>query len=118
MTKARDALRTAWLAVGRDPSSAVSSHSLKQKQTEFSDRVTEINLKVDRLNMIVPTLYQQIARFDVVKEEEMIAAQCREHTELQPASAYNHQQPQQSDADSSTVTLTDVLRELKALFTA
>jgi len=69
-------------------------------------------VKVDRLNMIVPTLYQQIARFDVTKEQRTIAAE--------PSAARStaaHEQ-QQSSADNSSVTFTDVFRQLKALFTA
>jgi len=115
-------LRRAQLTLGHDSASPVSSRLWKQKQTEFCDKVTEINLKVDRLNMIVPTLYQQIARFDAVKEQQMIATQCREQTELSSTPTYQQQQQQQqqqheSAADSNTVSLTDVLRQLKQLFT-
>jgi len=104
MTKARDELRAAQL------SSHISSRLLKQKQVEFCDRVADINMKVDRLNMIVPTLYQQIARFDAVKEQQCIAKQCIEQTELE------HEPQHKSAGDSNTVTFTEVLRQLKALF--
>jgi len=116
MTRARDALRTARLSLVQDPSSPVSSRAWKQTQAEFCERVAEINLKVDRLNMIVPTLYQQIARFDVVKEQQTIAAECREQTDS--VTPYQQQPQQQSAGDSNTVTFTDVLRQLKQLFTA
>jgi len=69
-------------------------------------------VKVDRLNMIVPTLYQQIARFDVTKEQRTIVEE--------PSAARStaaHEQ-QQSSADNSSATFTDVFRQLKALFTA
>jgi len=68
-------------------------------------------VKVDRLNMIVPTLYQQIARFDVVKEQQTIA---EEPSALQCTPP---DEQQQQSADNNAVTFTDVLRELKALFT-
>jgi len=105
MTKARDELRAARL------SSPINSRLWKQKQLEFCERVADVNVKVDRLNMIVPTLYQQIARFDTVKEQVSIAKQCTEQTETE-------HEPQHDDsaADSNAVTFTDVLRQLKALF--
>jgi len=104
MTKARDELRAARL------SSPINSRLQKQKQVEFCERVADINVKVDRLNMIVPTLYQQIARFDVVKEQDTIAEQCKEHTE------HEHESQHESAADSNPFTFTEVLRQLKALF--
>ena len=84
----------------------------KQKQAEFYDRVADINMKVDRLNMIVPTLYQQIAHFDVAKEQQKIA---EEQSTPQSTPAQNQQR--QSSSNNNSVTFTDFLRELKALFT-
>lgn len=110
ITKAREELRAAQLALSQDASSPVSRRLWKQKQAEFCDRVADLNVKVDRLNMIVPTLYQQIARFDAMKEQQTIAEQYREQTDQ---SLDQHQ----SATDSCSITFTDVLRQLKALFT-
>ena len=65
--------------------------------------------------MIVPTLYQQIARFDAGKEQQAIVSECREETQSMTS---DQQQQQQSTGDSNPVTFTDVLRQLKQLFTA
>jgi len=115
MSKARDDLRAARLALSRDPSSPISRRLWKEKQVEFCERIADINVKVDRLNMIVPTLYQQIARFDVVRELETITEQCLEQYKSEPVSTYRH--GRESVDESGTVTLTDVWRQLKTLFT-
>jgi len=121
MKKARDDLRAVWLAtVGCDTSrrSAVNKRMWRQKQTEFCERIAEVNVKVDRLNMIVPTLYQQIARFDADREQQVIVGEesCRDGScdELLQSAAYQHQS---GDDSSRAVTLTAVLRQIKQLFT-
>jgi len=114
MTKARDDLRAGYATLGRDPSSPVNRRMWKNKQSEFCNRVADINVKVDRLNMIVPTLYQQIARFNVAKEQQSVIGDQRQEQTESSSSSCDHRQ---STADSNSVTLSDVLRELKALFT-
>jgi len=116
MRKARDELRAAQLTRSRGPCSPVNSRLYRQKQVDFRDRVADINMKVDRLNMIVPTLYQQIARFDVAKEEGAIVKQCREQSESDSAQRLQPHQQARIDT-SSPATFTEVLKELKALFT-
>ena len=115
MRKLRDELRAAQLSFSQDPSSSVRQRLWKQTQREFRDRVADVNLKVDRLNMIVPTLYQQIARFDAARELETAAQQCQEQTSHQNDDEYEH--CEQSAGDSSPVTLTDIWRQVRALFT-
>ena len=114
MRRARQELRAA-LVLCQSPSSPVNSRLWTQKKAEFCSRVADINVKVDRLNMIVPTLYQQIAQFDVVKEQQAIAEEQSACHSTPPHEQQQH--PQRSSPDSNSVTFTDVLRELKALFT-
>jgi len=129
IAKARDTLRSAELALGQAQNQQHSSSSssstasslvitrsrlLKQKRSEFADKVAEINAKVDRLNMIVPTLYQQIARFDTVKEMRVIATQCGvEQTQQQQQL---HDVSTDNSNNNNAVRFTDVLRQLKQLF--
>ena len=110
MRKARDSLAAAWLRVSGDSSSPVNSRLWTQRRAEFREKVSDINVKVDRLNMIVPTLYQQIAHFDKVKEEKTVIEQTQQ---AQPTTPH-----QQTTTDNSQLTLTDVWRQLKALFTS
>jgi len=115
--KARDDLRAARMSLSRDASLPVASRLWTRKQAEFCGRVTDVNVKVDRLNMIVPTLYQQIARFDASSEQKAIIEQCSHLQQTQ--SSVCHQQQQRCHTDTSSLqTFTDVLKQLKALFTA
>ena len=113
MRRAREQLRSARRALCQAPSSPANCRLWKQQQAQFCAQVADVNVKVDRLNVIVPTLYQQIARFDVAKEQQTIVDE-------QAASppAHEQQHTAAAAANNSSVTLTDVLRELKALFAA
>lgn len=114
-----------------------AKHNWSQKIFEFRQTIDSVNLKINKLNMVVPTLRQQMAHYDANKELDNILNYCEElqknsssaNSYVSPAiSSFTcdrlNQKGEENSICSSLVqpedklTLRNVLKELKAIFSS
>lgn len=135
ISQARDDLLKVRLREGREPlSSAKAKQNWSKKVREFHETIESINLKINRLNMVVPTLRQQMVHYNAQRELEQIL---RCYDDMPKRSGNDNNFSVRSSAfcwttgkeeeEGKTIgrnsmetddrmTLNVVLRELKALF--
>ena len=84
-----------------------------RKLNEFSEIVQTVNKQIDKLNMIVPTLRQQLFHFDAEQEVNQVLASFADNKEHSKSREFDKFNLDQMD---KTTTLGDVWKELKSLF--
>lgn len=137
ISQARDDLLRVYLREGgHDPiSSTKAKRNWSKKVREFHETIESINLKINKLNMVVPTLRQQMFHFSAKREIEKILQsndeiqKCSDNDDGFRSSASSSWRAGKEEEEGKTVrgrnfveteedriTLNIVLKELKALF--
>lgn len=132
ISQARDDLLKVRLREGREPlTSAKAKQNWSKKVREFHETIESINLKINRLNMVVPTLRQQMVHYNAQRElqqilrcyDDMQKSNDNHFSVCSSASCWTTGKEEEGKAIGRNSTETDdrmtinvVLRELKALF--
>lgn len=113
-----------------------AKHNWSRKIVEFRQTIDSVNLKINKLNMVVPTLRQQMVHYDANKELDKIVKYCEEleknssgtNSLSQAISSFTcdrlNRKGEESNICSSLVqqedklTLNNILKELKAIFSS
>src|SRR6218665_258277 len=137
ISQARDDLLRVYLREGGHDhiSSTKAKRNWSKKVREFHETIESINLKINKLNMVVPTLRQQMFHFSAKREIEKILQsndeiqKCSDNDDGFRSSASSSWRAGKEEEEGKTVrgrnfveteedriTLNIVLKELKALF--
>ena len=113
MKDARSDLLQAKISSEKEKNSIKGKNIWIRKLNEFSETIQTVNKQIDKLNMIVPTLRQQLFHFNAEQEVNQVLASYADNNEHLKSREFEKFNLDQMD---KTTTLGDVWKELKSLF--
>ena len=103
-----------------DTTSTKSVSTLEKYMSTFQDSIEQINKKVHKYNMVVPSLHQQLIPYKADREMRKILDEYNRKLELgEVDSSTNPEQLRyKSSNPEERIKLKDVIREIKILFSS
>jgi hypothetical protein len=117
MENACEKLRHAHVTALQQSSSSAAQRQLRQMRAEFRETIASVNSKINRFNMIAPTVRQQRVHYNADKECQRIADECtKSSTQTSYETSHIRRDSSAQNEAVDRTTLKDVLKEIKALF--